>query len=412
MNKMSIKPEVVACGPGPHCSFSPNGGCAADPLRMAPCPPGSACLIMDQVSCAYGETRVVDEVSFAVRPGELLCLLGPSGCGKTSTLRMAAGLETPVTGRILLNGRLVGGEGVHVPPEKRSIGFLFQDYALFPHLDVLDNVAFGILNMPKAERRERAADMLKQVGMESHATAWPHQLSGGQMQRVALARALAPRPMLMLLDEPFSGLDKRLRDQIRDETLHVLKSAGVCVLMVTHDPEEAMFMADRIAIMRGGRIVQIGEPEALYQKPAAAFVASFFGEVNRLQVQVKGGAVHSPLGVFPANGFKDGAKVDLVIRPESLSLALDDQGIATVIAAHMLGRSNLIHMRIDTPSSEPIHVHARTTGPLPHIDGSRVAITLDRSQVFVYPASDQPDPEPVEDVVDMVAPAPSLGSFC
>ncbi|CAA6606316.1 Spermidine/putrescine import ATP-binding protein PotA [Rhodospirillaceae bacterium LM-1] len=410
MNKMFSKPQPALCGPGPHCALNPNGGCAADPLRMAPCPPGSSCLIMDQVSCAYGETRVVDNVSFAVRPGELLCLLGPSGCGKTTTLRMAAGLENPVEGRIILNGQVVGGGGVHVPPEKRSVGFLFQDYALFPHINVLANVAFGILDKTQAERRERAMEMLKQVGMENYAEAWPHQLSGGQMQRVALARALAPKPMLMLLDEPFSGLDKRLRDQIRDETLHVLKSSGVCVLMVTHDPEEAMFMADRIAIMRGGRIVQIGEPEELYRRPAASFVASFFGEVNRIPAKVKGGAVNSPFGAFPAPGFKDGDQVDLVIRPEALSLELGDHGIATVLVSHMLGRSNLIHMRVDSEQGAPIHLHARTTGPLPHIEGARVSIKLDRSQAYVFPAEDQSDPEPMPEEVQ--APPPSLGSFC
>ncbi|CAA7624284.1 putative spermidine/putrescine ABC transporter,(ATP-binding protein) [Magnetospirillum sp. SS-4] len=410
MNKISTKPVPALCGPGPHCSFNPHGGCAADPDRMSPCPPGSACLIMDSVSCAYGENRVVDDVFFAVRPGELLCLLGPSGCGKTTTLRMAAGLEKPVEGRILLNGQLVGGQGVHVPPENRNVGFLFQDYALFPHLNILDNVAFGILNKPKAERRDRAIEMLRQVGMDKFADGWPHQLSGGQMQRVALARALAPQPMLMLLDEPFSGLDKRLRDQIRDETLHVLKSSGVCVLMVTHDPEEAMFMADRIAIMRGGRIIQIGEPEELYRRPASSFVASFFGEVNRLSVRVMDGEALSPFGSFPAPGFKDDEVVDLVIRPEAVSLELDDDGIATVLVSHMLGRSNLIHMRIDSDHAPPLHLHARTTGSLPHIEGARISVTIDRSQVHVYAREDQVDPDPVPE--DVPAPPANVGNFC
>jgi iron(III) transport system ATP-binding protein len=410
MNMMFSKTPAIQCGPGPHCSFTPSKGCAADPLRMSPCAPGSACLIMDGVSCAYGKTRVVENVSFAVRPGELLCLLGPSGCGKTTTLRMAAGLETPVDGRILLNGQLVGGQGMHVAPEKRNIGFLFQDYALFPHLNVLANVAFGIRNKGKAESRDRAMDMLRQVGMEAHADSWPHQLSGGQMQRVALARALAPEPMLMLLDEPFSGLDKRLRDQIRDETLHVLKSTGVCVLMVTHDPEEAMFMADRIAIMRAGRIVQLDEPETLYRRPVASFVASFFGEVNRIPSNVRQGKVHSPLGAFPAPGFKEGAEVDLVIRPEALSLELEDNGNATVLVSHMLGRSNLIHLRVESGYGPPIHLHARTTGPLPHIEGARVSIKLDQSQAFVYPAEEQVETETMPEEIPQ--PPPNLGSFC
>ena len=200
-------------------------------------------LVLDTLSHSYGDTVVVPEVSLTVAPGELLCLLGPSGCGKTTTLRIAAGLEEVRQGRVTLDGRLVSGDGVHIPPEHRHVGFLFQDYALFPHLNVCGNVEFGLDGLTRPARRQRALDMLAQVGMADYAGAWPHQLSGGQQQRVGLARALAPQPGLMLLDEPFSGLDKRLRDQIRDETQRVLKANGVATLMVTHDPEEAMFMA-------------------------------------------------------------------------------------------------------------------------------------------------------------------------
>ncbi|HSV29518.1 MAG TPA: ABC transporter ATP-binding protein [Candidatus Omnitrophota bacterium] len=350
-----------------------------DVTEGATCPAG---LMLDKVSHSYGGKPVVREVTLAVTPGELVCLLGPSGCGKTTTLRIAAGLEQPQRGRVTLNCQLVSGDGIHLPPEQRHVGFLFQDYALFPHLNVVANVAFGLDHLGKAERAARVAEMLAQVGMAAYADAWPHQLSGGQQQRVALARALAPKPRLMLLDEPFSGLDKRLRDQVRDETLHVLKSSGVSTLMVTHDPEEAMFMADRIAIMRDGRVVQMGRPDELYCAPADAFVASFFGEVNVLAARVRGGEVPTPFGPRPAPGLADGQAVEVVIRPEALSLAPADNGIAEVIAARMLGRTSLVHLR-----AQGLHLHARIPGRFLPAEGARMSVSLDTTQAFVFPVA-------------------------
>jgi iron(III) transport system ATP-binding protein len=344
------------------------------------CPAG---LFLDGVSHAYGGVPVVRNVTLAVPPGELVCLLGPSGCGKTTTLRIAAGLERPAKGRVLLNCQPVSAGGIHVPPEKRHIGFLFQDYALFPHLDVKANVAFGLDRLSGGERAARVMEMLEQVGMAAYADSWPHQLSGGQQQRVGLARALAPKPRLMLLDEPFSGLDKRLRDQVRDETLHVLKSSGVSTLMVTHDPEEAMFMADRIAIMRDGRVVQLGRPDELYGAPADAFVASFFGEVNVLAARVRDGQAATPFGPRPAPGLAEGAAVEVVIRPEALRLSSAADGIAEVIAARMLGRTSLIHMRVGA-----LHLHARMPGRVLPAEGEKMAIEVDGAQVFVFPARD------------------------
>jgi iron(III) transport system ATP-binding protein len=342
-------------------------------------------LVLEAVGHDYDRVPVVNDVSLRVRPGELVCLLGPSGCGKTTTLRIAAGLEAPRRGRVILNGRVVSGDGIHLPPEERHVGFLFQDFALFPHLDVLANVAFGLTAQAKPERRERAIQMLTQVGMGDYAAAWPHQLSGGQQQRVALARALAPSPALMLLDEPFSGLDKRLRDQVRDETLHVLKSSRVSTLMVTHDPEEAMFMADRIAVMRGGRIVQMAEPEELYNRPRDAFVASFFGEVNLLSGTVSGERVMTPLGEFTAPGIADGTEVEVLARPEALALTPSAQGCARVLAARLLGRSSLVHLRVERDGMAPCHLHARlSTGTAP-AEGQQVSIAVDLSKVFVFP---------------------------
>ncbi|CAA7614134.1 ABC transporter ATP-binding protein [Magnetospirillum sp. UT-4] len=346
-------------------------------------------LELETIRHAYGDHRAVDDVSLAVGPGELVCLLGPSGCGKTTTLRIAAGLENPTGGRVILDGAVVAGAGVLVPPERRNVGFLFQDYALFPHLDVAANVEFGLTALPRAERRRRAMEMLEQVGMAAFAGAWPHQLSGGQQQRVALARALAPGPRLMLLDEPFSGLDKRLRDRIRDDTLHLLKASHVSTLMVTHDPEEAMFMADRIAVMRKGRIMQLGTPAELYGRPADPFVASFFGEVNVVEAQALSGRVTTPLGPWPCPGLADGEAAEVLVRPEGITLAEDAAGPGQVLAARLLGRSSLVHLRLDWPGHAPVHLHVRLSGRPPPPEGTRVALTIDPAQVFVFPAGEE-----------------------
>ncbi|MBI5119694.1 MAG: ABC transporter ATP-binding protein [Rhodospirillales bacterium] len=344
-------------------------------------------LLLENVVLGFGGRRVVDDVSLTVEPGELVCLLGPSGCGKTSTLRLAAGLEKPDKGLIFLNGRLVSGDGTHLPPESRHVGFLFQDYALFPHLNVLGNVAFGLDDLPARDRSRQALDKLEQVGMLSYADAWPHQLSGGQQQRVALARALAPNPSLMLLDEPFSGLDKRLRDLVRDETLHVLKSSRVSTLMVTHDPEEAMFMADRIAVMKEGRIVQCDTPVNLYSRPADPFVASFFGEVNSVEAKVRAGRIETCLGSFDARNFIDGAKVELLIRPEAVNVLPDPDGKAVVLASRLLGRTSLIHLKVENPGGTPVHLHARLASRLLPPENSRASLELDSSQIFLFPIS-------------------------
>jgi iron(III) transport system ATP-binding protein len=347
-------------------------------------------LVLEQVSHAYDGKLVVDSVDISVAPGEFLCLLGPSGCGKTTTLRIAAGLEQPWKGRVFLGGKLVAGPGLHLPPEERQIGFLFQDFALFPHLSVLDNVAFGVPDRDPAARHRRAMDKLEQVGMADLARAFPHTLSGGQQQRVALARALAPRPRLMLLDEPFSGLDSRLRDQIRDETLHVIKAAGVTTVMVTHDPEEAMFMADRIALMRDGRIVQLGAPDTLYRHPSHPFVASFFGEVNRIAATVRNGEIVTSVGRFSApDGSGEGSPVDVLIRPEGLHLEprgeVEPLHAGEVLASRFLGRTSLIDLRVTNPGGN-LDLRARVSGRFLPMTGDVLAITLDPAQVYVFPS--------------------------
>ncbi|HZA50241.1 MAG TPA: ABC transporter ATP-binding protein, partial [Myxococcaceae bacterium] len=314
-----------------------------------------------------------------------------SGCGKSTLLRLIAGLEPPQRGRILLGGEPMSAPGVQVPPEARNVGLVFQDFALFPHLSVLDNVAFGV-RAPAGERRARALELLELMGMSEYAEAFPHTLSGGQQQRIAVARALAPGPRLMLLDEPFSGLDARMRERVRDDTFHVIKRTHVATVMVTHDPEEAMFMGDRIALMNEGRIVQLGSPAELYAAPASAFAASFLGEVNRVDAVVTGGLARTPLGDFPARQHEEGARVQVLIRPESVMIHPGGGGLpARVLAAHMLGRSSLIHLSADVPGGS-LHLHARVaSGVLPE-EGEVLHVSVDPRRSFVFPAESERPP--------------------
>jgi iron(III) transport system ATP-binding protein len=345
-------------------------------------------LRLEDIHHSFGAAPVLRGISLAVAPGEIVCLLGPSGDGKTTLLRIAAGLTPLQRGSVVIGGRLVAEPGREVPPEERGVGLLFQDFALFPHLSVLDNVAFGLTTLKGAARRERAMAMLGRVGMEGYAAAMPHTLSGGQQQRVALARALAPRPKVLLLDEPFSGLDARLRDRVRDDTLHVLQDEGIAVLMVTHDAEEAMFMADRMAILHRGTIAQEGPPAEIYLHPATPFVAAFLGEVNRLAGQVRMGMVATPFGPVPAGGRAEGERVSVLIRPEAIRLMPEAEGEpcharARVDAARLLGRTSMVHLTVQDGAGE-VHVHARIPGEYLPARDAVVAVALDPTRAYVF----------------------------
>ena len=364
---------------------------------VAPESPPDDALTLEAVSHGFGAVRALDDVSLAVRAGEVLCLVGPSGCGKTTLLRLAAGLEAIQEGRVHIGAHMVACADLDVAPERRGVGMVFQDYALFPHLTVTENVAFGLHRLALAERRTRTRESLVQFGIAELADAYPHTLSGGEQQRVALARALAPKPHLVLLDEPFSGLDSRLRDRVRDETLHALKASGAATLMVTHDPEEAMFMADRIALMRAGRIEQIGRPVALYFQPATAFAAAFFSDMNRLEGVVRDGRVSTPFGALETR-LAEGTPVEVLIRPEALHLAWapDEEQtekhyrtVARVLAARLLGRSTLIHLDLSQHSGAAhLHLHSRVPKHVAFGEGDEVAVTLDVSQAFVFARTD------------------------
>jgi iron(III) transport system ATP-binding protein len=338
-----------------------------------------------------GRGEVLRGIDLEVAQGEIVCLLGPSGCGKTTLLRLAAGLEPLQAGRLELGGRVIAEPGREVPPEERHVGFVFQDYALFPHLTVAENVAFGLRFVPRGERFWRVMDAIARVGLETYEKAYPHMLSGGQQQRVALARALAPRPTVLLLDEAFASLDARLREQVRDDTLHVLQTAGIATLLVTHDAEEAMFMGDRIALMREGVIVQAGTPSELYLRPADRFVATFLGEVNRLPSHVAAGVARTPLGPVPAPGFAEGAAVEVLVRPEGIRLSPSSGPVATaeVEAFRLLGATSLVHLTLpDGATGGPIHLHARLGPGAALARGQKVAVGLDPERAFVFPPED------------------------
>jgi iron(III) transport system ATP-binding protein len=350
-------------------------------------------LVTEEVSHRYGSTLALDRVSLAVAKGEILCLVGPSGCGKSTLLRIAAGLEPLQSGRVLIEGRIVAEAGrPDVPPEDRNIGFLFQDFALFPHLSVLDNAAFGLHRAAPAERRERALAALARVGMADLARAFPHMLSGGQQQRVALARAMAPAPRLFLLDEPFSGIDARLRRRLLEDTWRVLKDSGAASVVVTHDPEEAMLLGDRVAVMRAGRILQVGTPDAVYRRPETPFVAEFLGEVNKYRGHVNGsGTVETPLGAIAAPGQPAGAPVVVIIRQQGIGVFPETEAPAgslpvTVAWVRPMGAASLMLLKRRAAGADEPPIYARVSARLRMAEGAAARAAVDRDEVFVFAA--------------------------
>jgi iron(III) transport system ATP-binding protein len=357
---------------------------------------GQPVLELDGLRKAYDGTAVIRDLSLSVREGELLTLLGPSGCGKTTTLRLIAGLERPDDGVVRLAGDPVSGP-TFTAPEHRDVGVVFQEFALFPHISARANIAFGIDDWPDGERAARVDELLELVGLEAHADKEPGDLSGGQQQRVALARSLAPEPRLLLLDEPFSNLDVDTRVRMREEVREILKAAGVTAVSVTHDQEEAMSISDRVAVMSGGRIEQVGTPEAVFQQPKSRFVAGFLGHASFVAGEVRDGCVDTALGCIPlerVNGLTDaytGSAIDLMVRPDDIRATAADPDSANgeVIHRRYLGPTVLYRVELDAGDVVGcMHNHADTVSLDDHV---RVRLDADHELAW-FPQDAKPHP--------------------
>lgn len=343
----------------------------------------AAKLVFEHVSHAFGpDNETLRDVTLTAEPGEVLCLLGPSGSGKTTLLRIAAGIEAQTSGRVLLNDREIAGPEIFVPPERRSIGLVFQDFALFPHLTILDNVRFGLTALSREEARREAMIALERVGLQSYASAYPHVLSGGEQQRVALARALAPRPAVLLLDEPFSGLDSRLKDAVRAETLRILRHSRATAIVVTHDAEEAMRLGDRIALLRDGSLRQSGSAEELYLRPADLFVAGFFSELNVFETRAAGGLASTPAGKVEAGGFADGTPLSVAIRTSGLDVSeVAGETEARILSRRYLGVVELLELAV-SGAETPVRARVRCGALSP--SARDIWLSLRRSDVLVF----------------------------
>lgn len=343
----------------------------------------AARLSFENITHSFGpDAETLRDVSLAAEPGEVLCLLGPSGSGKTTLLRIAAGIESQKSGRVMLNEREIAGPSVFLPPEKRSIGLVFQDFALFPHMTILQNVSFGLTALSKDEAQREALIALSRVGLEHYAGSYPHVLSGGEQQRVALARALAPRPAVLLMDEPFSGLDSRLKDSVRAETLAILRQSRATAIVVTHDAEEAMRMGDRIALLKDGKLIQVGRAEDLYLHPKNLFVAGFFSELNVFNGSVKNGMAQTPLGPVDAQGAREGSNVSVAVRLTGFD-ASDNEGDieARILSRRYLGVVELLEFAVPGADAT-IRARIRCGSLSPGIRD--VWLSLRKSDVLVF----------------------------
>lgn len=346
-------------------------------------------LLVHRLTLEYGAVRALDTVSFAIDRGAIFCLLGPSGSGKSSALRLIAGLERPTSGEIVIDGELVAGAGVFVEPERRRVGMVFQDFALFPHLTVKGNVAFGIRGRRRAEVDETVGRLLADVGLADRSNSYPHMLSGGERQRVALARALAPKPQVLLMDEPFSSLDSRLREQVRHQTIDILRRTGTTAILVTHDPSEAMRIADRIGVLSSGRLAQFGTAAEIYRRPCSPQMACSFGAVNTMEAAVEDGSLRTPLGDFRAPPSAEPGLATVCIRPQHICLHPDGPGVrGRVTGVTCIGDATEVQLRVDD-----LRIMARVSDMTSFSIGDDPCVIVDPSHLFIFPRQGRVAPD-------------------
>jgi iron(III) transport system ATP-binding protein len=346
--------------------------------------PASSILELRSVSCAYDPSKpAIHDISFSGREGEILCLLGPSGCGKTTILRAIAGFEPVRSGQIFLSGRLVSSSSETIPTEERRVGMVFQEYALFPHLRVADNIAFGLGRLSRAERKCRVQEMLRLTGLEGLDRRYPHELSGGQQQRVALSRALVQNPVLLLLDEPFSNLDPDMAGRMRQEVHTLLRRMKTTTILVTHDHDEAFAMADRIAVLNQGVLEQMDSPELIYHLPATRFVADFVGQADFIPGRIRQGMVHTELGEFPDTmNSAEGSTVVVMIRPDDIHLMPNKSAEPRIVSRQFRGSENLYTIRL--PSGQVVHSSESSTSV--YQEGTAVELRVSATHTVLFPA--------------------------
>jgi len=343
---------------------------------------------INNLSHSINSHEILRNINLRLEKDKIACILGPSGCGKTTLLKLIAGLEKVNVGEIFLNNNKVSSPLKHIPTEKRKVGFLFQDYALFPHLTVKENLNFALKNINKI--KHDIDEIIEIIKLPNSLQKYPHELSGGEQQRVALARAIISQPDFLLLDEPFSSLDLNLKEEIRDDTLHLLQKSNVTVLVVTHDPFEAMFISNKIYIMKkGGKIIQSGTPQELYNNPINSYVAGFFGETNKFRGLVKNSQVKTPIGNIQTPKEMESTQVEIHVRPQAIKLHQELTPVngvkGTVVASKLMGSYSFVHISVLDTNNEIIHVHSHMPPSFSPEQSSAVGIEVDKNQIFIFP---------------------------